>query len=111
MSIIIMGGRVFQQNCAVCHGAQAQGAPNWQRRDANGKFPAPPLNGTAHAWHHPTKVLKRIIRQGTVAQGGNMPAWEGKLTEKEMDAVLAWFQNKWPDELYAAWARRNAVEQ
>ena len=101
---------MFQQNCAVCHGAQAQGAPDWQRPDASGKYPPPPLNGTAHSWHHPMKVLKRVIKQGTAAQGGNMPAWEGKLSDKEIDAVIAWFQNKWPDPLYAAWARRNATQ-
>ena len=110
MSLIMQGGKVFQQNCAVCHGAQAQGAPDWQRPDASGKYPPPPLNGTAHSWHHPMKVLKRVIKQGTAAQGGNMPAWEGKLSDKEIDAVIAWFQNKWPDPLYAAWARRNATQ-
>jgi mono/diheme cytochrome c family protein len=101
------GGELFQQNCAVCHGNQAQGAVNWQQRDAEGKFPAPPLNGTGHAWHHPKPVLIDTIKKGTQRIGGSMPPWQGKLSDSDIKDIIAWFQAKWPDELYAAWYRRN----
>lgn len=100
---ITRGGKLFQQNCAVCHGTMAEGAPNWQKMDANGKFPPPPLNGSAHAWHHPQTVLVDTIKNGTAKLGGNMPAWKDKLSDDEINAIIAWFQSKWSDEIYSAW--------
>lgn len=97
------GAQIFEQNCAVCHGQNAQGDPNWRERDAQGRFPPPPLNGTAHAWHHPYAQLRDIIERGTAAQGGNMPAWGDKLSDEEIDAVIAWFQSLWSEEVYEAW--------
>ncbi|MGD8526471.1 MAG: cytochrome c [Thioalkalispiraceae bacterium] len=104
---ISRGGTLFQQHCAVCHGRQAEGAPDWQQMDANGKFPPPPLNGSAHAWHHPQQVLVDTIKNGTVKQGGNMPAWKDKLSDEQINAIIAWFQSKWSDEIYSAWYVRD----
>ncbi len=96
------GADVFQQNCAVCHGADAEGAEDWQFRGPDGKFPPPPLNGTAHAWHHPLAQLFHMIENGTQPTG-NMPAWGDTLNDDEIIAAIAWFQSKWPDEVYQAW--------
>ncbi len=104
---IMRGGRIYQQNCAACHGKLAQGTPNWRQRDADGKFPAPPLNGTGHTWHHPTEVLTAIIKNGTGALGGNMPAWKDKLSDQDIEDVLAWIKAQWPDEIYANWYQIN----
>lgn len=98
---IANGRRLFDLHCAVCHGVQAEGAPNWRFRDESGHFPPPPLNGTAHAWHHPWEELHEIIRDGQ----NNMPAWGGVLSSEEIDDTIAWFQSLWPDEVYAAWHR------
>ena len=100
------GQQLFQKNCAECHGSEAQGTVNWRQADADGKFPPPPLNGTAHAWHHSMQVLKDTIMKGTLRLGGNMPPWEGKLTDKDVEDILAWIQSKWPDEIYNAWYQR-----
>ena len=100
---ISRGGKLYQQNCAVCHGKQAEGAPNWQQMDANDKFPPPPLNGSAHAWHHPKSVLVDTIKNGTAKLGGNMPAWKDKLSNEQINDIIAWFQSKWSDEIYSAW--------
>ena len=97
------GAEIYGQNCARCHGANAEGAPNWQQPGADGKYPAPPLNGTGHAWHHPAAVLKMTIWRGTIAMGGSMPAWEGKLGDDDIEAVIAWFQSRWPEEIYQSW--------
>ncbi len=99
------GRGLFAQNCASCHGDHAQGAQNWFEQDARGKWPPPPLNGTGHAWHHPRAVLERTIREGTAALGGDMPAWDGKLSKEDIDAIIDWLQQQWPEELYAAWWR------
>ena len=100
--VIEQGGRVFRQHCAQCHGQQAEGDPDWRKPDAEGKYPPPPLNGTGHAWHHPKLWLKQMIQEGSRPQG-NMPAWRDKLTDDEIEAVIAWFQSQGPDRVYAAW--------
>lgn len=100
---ITRGGKLFQQHCATCHGEKAEGAPNWQQMDANGKFPPPPLNGSAHAWHHPESVLVDTIKNGTAKLGGNMPAWKERLSDEQINDIIAWFQSKWSDEIYTAW--------
>ena len=101
--LISHGAEVFRANCAVCHGANAEGDANWRKIGPDGKYPPPPLNGTAHEWHHSIPVLREIIKNGTPPEEGNMPAWGQKLTDQEIDAVIAWFQSLWPDQIYAAW--------
>ncbi|HID49890.1 MAG TPA: cytochrome c [Chromatiales bacterium] len=105
---VTRGGRLFQEYCASCHGVDAQGAANWRKKSADGKYPAPPLDGTGHAWHHPEKVLLMTIRDGTKRLGGSMPAWGDKLSDQDMRDIIAWFQAKWPEDIYTEWARRNA---
>jgi mono/diheme cytochrome c family protein len=97
------GKALFQANCAVCHGAGAQGAFTWRVAGPDGKYLPPPLNGTGHAWHHPKAALKQTIRRGTLALGGNMPPWQDKLSEQDIEDLIAWFQSLWPDEVYQAW--------
>lgn len=62
----------------------------------------------ANTWHHPTVVLKRTIKEGTGKLGGNMPPWGDKLSDEEIEAIIAWFQSLWPDEIYAVWLRLDA---
>jgi len=100
---IVRGAEVFRQNCASCHGERAQGVFNWQKPGADGKYPPPPLDGSAHAWHHPFAQLKQTIQEGTLRLGGSMPAWKGKLSEADTEAVIVWFQSLWPEQIYAAW--------
>jgi mono/diheme cytochrome c family protein len=102
---IKQGRELYLKNCTVCHGLNAEGSPDWRQRDKDGKFPAPPLNGTGHAWHHPKQALMYTIKNGTRALGGNMPAWKDRLTDAEIESIILWFQSKWPDELYQAWVR------
>lgn len=100
------GARVFQQNCATCHGQNAEATPNWKQTDANGIYPPPPLNGTAHAWHHDLDLLRKTIREGGLKLGGVMPPFEGKLSSEQIDQAIAYFQSKWPEQLYQKWAGR-----
>lgn len=100
------GVTIFAENCASCHGANAEATADWKKTDSNGKYPPPPLNGTAHAWHHSIEVLKETIQNGGIKLGGLMPPFKDKLSDKDIDAVIAFFQSKWPDELYQKWAGR-----
>ena len=110
-ALLERGRGLFRDHCAVCHGSNAEGTvSNWQQRDASGKLPPPPLNGTAHAWHHSLNALARTIRQGTIPIGGSMPAWEGKLSDDEIFAIIVWFSSLWPDDLYQFWMEMNRRE-
>lgn len=103
------GEKVFKKNCAACHGQNAEATTNWKQTDENGKYPPPPLNGTAHAWHHDLKLLKKTIREGGVRLGGVMPAFKQQLSDNEIDQVIAYFQSKWPNDTYQKWAERFQV--
>ena len=88
---------------------QAEGAPNWRKSGPDGKYPAPPLNGTGHGWHHPLSILFQVIKKGSPGGQGNMPAWQGKLSDDEIIATIAWFQTKWSPEIYQNWVERDAA--
>ncbi len=98
------GRQLYTRHCAQCHGQRAQGAENWIKPDAQGRYPPPPLNGSAHAWHHPYPQLVETISQGTQ---GNMPAWGAMLNEAEIGATIAYFQSYWPDRGYQLWLQRH----
>lgn len=102
------GQTLYQENCASCHGQNAEGTvKSWQERGKDGKLPPPPLNGTAHTWHHPIKGLAHTIRNGTLSIGGNMPPWKDKLSNDEIFSIIIWLTSLWPDEIYQAWLHRN----
>ena len=94
-----LGKITFEQNCALCHGKQAQGLTKDWRQKVNGKYPAPPLNGTAHTWHHSPALLLRIINNGSLASGGSMPGFKNSLSKEQKKAVLNYIYNLWPAEI------------
>lgn len=106
-ALVQRGATVFAQNCAECHGAGAEGTGDWRKANADGKYPPPPLNGSAHAWHHPLDMLRRVVRTGGAPVGGQMPPFEDKLSPADMDAAIAYFQAKWPANIYSEWLQRN----
>lgn len=109
---VVRGKVLFARHCASCHGAQAQGlAADWKQRLPDGSLPPPPLNGSAHAWHHPLPLLLQIIQQGGALYDGNMPAFADMLSENEQKDVVAWFQSLWSDETYLAWNEIGQSEQ
>jgi len=104
------GQRLFIDNCAECHGVAAQGTSSWNKPGADGKYPPPPLNGTAHAWHHPLKGLKRSIQRGGVPVGGSMPGFADTLSDADTEAVISYFQSQWPTPIYQAWLERGGLK-
>ena len=104
---VAVGAVLYLESCAACHKENAEGSPNWRQRNAEGMLPPPPLNGTAHTWHHPLKVLRTVVKQGGDPVGGNMPAFAEKLTDEQIDAILAWVQSHWSNEIYNLWLERD----
>lgn len=110
VSQVELGKKVYTENCIACHNENARGTTEWRQPLPDGSYPPPPLNGTAHAWHHPISVLKKVINEGGVPMGGKMPAFGGKLNDDEKLAVIAYFQNFWPDEIYQGWMKRGGLK-
>ncbi len=104
------GHDLFVANCASCHGMRAEGTTDWKRRDAQGRLPPPPLNGTAHAWHHPVDVLDETIVKGGAQWGGTMPPFGDRFSEDQRKALIAFVQSLWSDEIYTRWLVRNGVK-
>ena len=102
LHVLAVGERVYAAHCAACHGAQLEGQPNWRTPGADGRLPAPPHDASGHTWHHPDEVLFNITKYG-VGKVANipdyntaMPAYEGKLGDDEIVAVLSWIKSRWP---------------
>ena len=98
---IELGQEVYAANCASCHGANLEGQPDWRRRNANGRMPAPPHDASGHPWHHADRPLFTITKLGVgaVVPGyeSDMPAFEGILSDDEIAAVLAFIKSTWPE--------------
>ena len=95
---------LYQRHCAVCHADDGSATPDWRTLDANGNYPPPPLDGTAHTWHHPLEVLVGTIAEGGAAFGGVMPAFGALTSHAERLAIVAYIQSWWADDIYARWA-------
>ena len=98
---IALGAKLYAQNCAACHGAKLEGQPDWRRRLANDRLPAPPHDESGHTWHHPDRVLFAITKNGLVPPyapkdyESDMPAFGGKLSDEEIWAVLTYLKSHW----------------
>jgi len=100
---VALGRNVYQANCANCHGANAEGAPNWKIPDAKGNYPPPPHDDSGHTWHHSDRVLYEITRDGfrdplRPDAPLQMPAFGDKLSDAEIRAVLIYLSSLWTTE-------------
>ncbi len=68
-----MGGRLFANNCAQCHGS-----------DGRGSYGFPNLADDAWLWGGSPQAIKTSITQGRT---GNMPAWGGVIGEQGVQQV------------------------
>jgi len=105
------GRKLFTAYCATCHGTKAASVAQWKELDANDNYPPPPLDGSAHAWHHPLSVLDQVIRDGGAPYGGLMPAWGTVLDFEQRLEVIASFQHYWSDEIYQLWLEREQTSR
>lgn len=109
---LMEGEAIYKAECASCHGAKLEGQPDWRIRRADGRLPAPPHDAGGHTWHHPREKLASIVKLGMVppnappGYASDMPAFAGKLSDKQIDNVLAYIESRWPPEVLAQRAER-----
>ncbi len=87
---VVRGRDYYQANCSTCHGADGSGY-------AQDGVPAPALNGSMHAWHHPDAQIVGFIRNGV----GQMPAVGAAWSDEQIDAVLSYIKQWWEPEQLA----------
>ena len=114
--VVALGGSIYAEHCASCHGAKLEGQPNWQLRLENGRLPAPPHDQTGHTWHHSDPVLFNLTKYGPAAVvGGNyesdMPGFDSTLSDREIVAALSYIKSRWPEKLRERHDLRNAGRQ
>ncbi len=102
-----LGKKIFDENCAQCHGSNGQGTvEDWTKKLPDGKYPPPPLNGTAHAWHHSPQDLLQSINEGSIKLGGVMPGFKDKLNNQEKRALVDYIYSLWSPEIQRAYNKR-----
>lgn len=89
--VLAVGETIYQDTCATCHGVDGEGA-------AQPGLPAPPLDGSAHSWHHSDSQIIGLIRDG----GAQMPAVGAGWSDDEVEAVIAFMKARW-----APWQRES----
>lgn len=85
------GAQLYGANCASCHGTDGGGY-------ALAGVPAPALDATEHAFHHPDEQIVSLLRNG----GTVMPAVGRGWTDDDLASVLAYVKQWWTPEQRAA---------
>jgi len=109
LTALMRGEQLYIANCQVCH----LGREGGQMMD----YP-PRHNANGHTWHHPDCELKQVILNGgdemtammrqmmsvpdSVAR---MPAWKDKLSNDDIDAILAFIKTWWTEDQRRAQAQ------
>lgn len=101
--LVEAGRGVYAKHCASCHGARAEGAPNWEQLDAQGELPAPPHDAEGHTWKHSDAMLYRIVMRGwrdpfNKTDRLTMPGFSEILSPREVRAVITYLKTLWTPE-------------
>lgn len=94
------GRRVYQAQCAACHGARGEGQPGGAGLNAAGERPAPPHDHSGHTWKHSDAMLYRIVAAGwrdpfNKTQRLTMPAFQQTLQPAQIRAVVDYLKTLW----------------
>ncbi len=100
---VALGQKVYDANCASCHGAHLEGQADWQTRKPDGKLPAPPHDWHGHTWRHPDSQLFAFVKNGVAPYSPpgyktDMAGFGTVLSDAEIWAVIAYIKSAWPPE-------------
>lgn len=107
---VLQGRQIYQRQCAACHGRSLQGQPLWQLQDAFAGRRAPAHDQTGHTWLHADEDLFRMIKLGRFDEAGPatfMPAFQDRLSDGDILAVIAFIKASWPVGLRVAQSTLN----
>lgn len=98
LRLVKQGKRVYETNCAACHGTQLEGKRGW---NTNASLPplAPPQDETGHTWQHSDRDIFQIVIYGIKDRAGgalNMPAFANQLSNTEITSAIAFIKSRWP---------------
>ncbi len=99
-------------SCSSCHGRRLQGQALWQVMDQYAGRRAPPEDATGDSWQHSDEALFEKTKFGrfpTEPAGRRyyMPAFAGRMTDRQILAVLAFIKSSWPSGIRASQAMLN----
>jgi mono/diheme cytochrome c family protein len=98
------GEKIYVDNCAICHGANREGQPNWREPLPEGGLPAPPHDESGHTWHHPDGFLFLYVKEGgelfmPKGMKSNMPPFGQNLKDADILAVISFIKSRWVPEI------------
>ena len=97
-TVVAEGAALYATYCAVCHGADLEGHPDWRTPNADGTYNPPPHDTTGHTWHHGDLTLVQLISQGSPFRQSVMPAFGDTLTDEQILAILEFFRSNWGEQ-------------
>lgn len=87
--MLTKGADLYATYCQPCHG---------DRQGKGTTSGTSPHNEKGHTWHHPDMQLKDWTLNGKPGFRQEMPAFKGMLTEKDVEAILAFIKSWWTPE-------------
>lgn len=111
-ALVDEGGQLYALACASCHGRRLQGQALWQLRDQYAGMRAPAHDQTGHTWQHGDEDLFHMTKYGRFAAAPDtyksyMPAYEHRLSDGQILAVIAYIKSRWPIGLRASQSMLN----
>jgi mono/diheme cytochrome c family protein len=97
-TVVEEGAVLYTTYCAVCHGANLEGHPDWRTPNADGTYNPPPQDVTGHTWHHGDSTLVQLISEGSPFRESVMPAFGDTLTDEQILAILEFFRSHWGEQ-------------
>ena len=91
------GRKLFEENCQACHGVNGVGErpDDMYATDENGLYVAPPLDDSAHGWHHSDDQLIETILDGS-PRNERMAAWkELDISREDAEDIVAYIKSLW----------------
>ncbi|MBI5043757.1 MAG: cytochrome c [Nitrospirae bacterium] len=98
--LVARGEGLYKKNCIACHGEKGAGEnpADIYAMDSKGNYVAPPLNESAHAWHHTDEQLVEIILDGS-SINPRMIAWKNQISKDDARTLVEYIKSLWSERI------------